>query len=449
VANEVLSILKLDNLKEEEMKSQISTFMKISSETFAKLKALSKGIKDFQSQKEGANETRKNKGREIGLGFDEEEDSGHFWRDEQGNIQRRKNQLDMKMTIQEEDLNEDLAEEVMEEVGPEEDQTQEFGSKTNKARTGSQEAKRKKRVGSKQAGIQSVMFRGEGALAQVQEDIEEEDDNQSQVQETFDRGREFLDGLLGTGNLSQTQLRRLVDVLGRDDKAECQNELFEFIEEHEDSLNSDVDAIKEVYENRDELFFNISLDLYKDDPIEMDALIRKMKKSEKGAIILEQKARQSINLQNQESEGDQDKIGHIILQSKEMKDILEKSKLLQRKLNKLEDLDNETLAGLSKNTLRMKFKVKQSSAIVGKNIKMPRGTTKFTEKGYEVVKIPAETKKGDFGIKLKVVKEVMPEYMHTIFNKIEKFNKIQVRGGVELTHSQKSSSPFSNPSQTP
>ena len=92
----------------------------------------------------------------------------------------------------------------------------------------------------------------------------------------------------------------------------------------------------------------------------------------------------------------------------------------------MEELDNETLAGLGKTTLRMRFKVKQGSANVGKNIKMPRNTTKMTEKGYEVVKIPAETKIGDFGIQIKSVKDVIPEYMHKIFGEIEKFNKIQV-----------------------
>ena len=416
MANEVLSILKLDNLKEEQMKSQIATFMKIAPHTFTKLKLLSKNIKDFQSQKERAGDLQKNKGREIGIGFNDDSDAQNFSRDAQGNVRRLRDQNDVKMAIVEEGFEEQLADVVLDVEG-DQDEPEEFASNSNKARTPSQKKRRPRTA--REEGIQSVVYKG-GAIKEEEEEDEEQEEVQEE-EEKFDRGREFLDQVLGTGKLEEQALGELVAILGKEDAGECQNELFSFLEDHEESLNGDVTAIKEVYNNREEIFFNISLELAQSNPEKMDQLIKKMKKSELGTSMLEQRAKASVK----KSENEEDKVGQIILKSKEMKEILEKSSLLQSKLTKLEELDNETLAGLSKTTIRMKFKAKQSTALVGKHIKMPRGTTRMTEKGYEVVKIPAETKMGDFGITLKAVKDVIPAYMHRIFGKIEKLNKIQ------------------------
>ena len=320
MANEVLSILKLDNLKEEQMKSQIATFMKIAPHTFTKLKLLSKNIKDFQSQKERAGDLQKNKGREIGIGFNDDSDAQNFSRDAQGNVRRLRDQNDVKMAIVEEGFEEELADVVLDVEG-DQDEPEEFASNSNKARTPSQKKRRPRTA--REEGIQSVVYKG-GAIKEEEEEDEEEEEVEEE-EEKFDRGREFLDQVLGTGKLEEQALGELVAILGKEDAGECQNELFSFLEDHEECLNGDVTAIKEVYNNREEIFFNISLELAQSNPEKMDQLIKKMKKSELGTSMLEQRAKASVK----KSENEEDKVGQIILKSKEMKEILEKSSFLQ------------------------------------------------------------------------------------------------------------------------
>lgn len=394
------------------MKKQIGFFMKVSGETFSKLRTLTKSIKDFQNQMEKPMQGQIDRGTEFGLDFDEEAADDKFERDDQGNIRQRRSQYDMEMTLGNQDQEEEMVREVLEMDEQVADASGGTG-KVDKTRTPSQRKKNVDRPRDRAEGIQSVLLR-HSPVGHSQSASDEERDSQPR-QPAFDRGRLFLDKHLRTTDLSPADLKTLVEVLGQKDDGDCQNQLISFVEAHEDQLNSDVAAIKEVYNNREEIYFNVSLELLREDSTRLDALIGRMKQSELGRAMLEQKASSA-----------QSGVANIILQSKEMEDILQKSTLLEKQLEEPGTLDNETLAGLSKTTFHMKFKVKQSTVGPGKKIKMPRGTTKLTEKGYEVVKMPAETRKGDFGIEIKRVKEVLPEYMHRIFGEIEKLNKIQV-----------------------
>lgn len=413
-ANEVISILKLDNLKEEEMRRQIGVFMELTNESFSKLRTLAKTIKDFQNQMKRPIQGQIDRGTEFGLDFDEEAAQDKFERDDQGNIRHRRSQYDMEMTLGNRELEEEeMVREVLEMDEHAADADGGSG-KANKTRTPSQRNRKVERPRDRAQGIQSVLLQKE---PERQSQSEEEDREDSQPrQPSFDRGRDFLDKHLRTGTLTPAQLATLVDILGQKEDGDCQNQLISFVEAHEDVLNSDVAAIKEVYDNREEVFFNLSLDLLREDAPRLDAVIARMKKSELGREMLEQKARG----------GESGHVGQILLESKEMQEILEKSTLLEKQLNAPDSLDNETLAGLAKTTFHMKFKVRRSTAAPGKKIKMPRGTSKLTEKGYEVVKMPAETRKSDFGIEIKRVKQVLPEFMHRIFGEIEKLNAIQV-----------------------
>ena len=405
------------------MKQQIGVFMKIKPEIFFKLRALSQNIKDFQIQTQNQNEGRKDRGTEFGLDFDDNGDlEGEFFRGTGGNLQRKKNQYDMEMKVDDQDLGEEMVGEVMD-VILEENETDIVGGNTNKTRTESQKNKKIERPKDIQKGIQSVMLKDSMQMGRKREDSDEEEKSEEEQEQVFNRGRAYLNDRLQLQTLSLEKMGEFVEILGLEDDGECQNEMFSFLGDQEGLPSPDPRTVKEVYDNRHEIHFNISLEMRKNSPQKMEELIVKMKKSELGTKMLEQKAK--FVVKNQDNSGES-QIGQLILRSKEMKELLEKSNFLENKLNKKEELDNETLAGLGKTTLRMKFKVKQSSANVGKNIRMPRNTTKMSEKGYEVVKIPAETKTGDFGIKIKAVKDVIPKYMHKIFGEIEKFNKIQV-----------------------
>ena len=416
------------------MKEQIRVFMRIEDETFRKLLSVSKNIKDFQSQTGEVQDDRKNKGTEIKLDIEEDpENNEMIVRTTEGNTGEK--QLgDMQMGPDLGQEEEDLMLEISEDIGEGPSQAgflQE--SRSNKTRTdrGSLKATKKlTRPDEYKQGIQSVMAnKGEGLQA-VMEEIQEGPEEETPNQIIFDRGESFLEKKLGSAILKTETMLKFGEILGIEDDGDCQTAMFEFIE-NEEALQEglDMNLVHEVYNNREEVFFNISLKRLRDQPKQLDELIQRMKRSELGNIMLEQKTKEILDgtdILGMKDTDHHSQIGKIILRSKEMKEILEKSEMLKRKLEGVGELDNETLAGLSKNTLRLKFKVKQNTPLVGTKIRMPSGTVKMTEKGYEVVKIPAEVRKGDFGIKIKVVKEVLPQYMHQAFGDIKKLNKIQV-----------------------
>lgn len=414
--------MKLDNLKEDKMKEQIGVIMSLAPETFSRLRTLAKNIKDFQSQMKKSTPGQIDRGTEFGLDFDEEGGAEKTERDARGNVRHVRSQYDVEMVLANEDLEVGLANEVLEEA-VDEGGTEGGPGKANQTRTPSQRNKKIRRPKDRAQGIQSVLLKER--LEVGREPDSEDEVEESQAKEpTFDRGLDFLDKHLQAKGLSEEALRELVEILGKEDDGECQDQLITFVEAHEEVLNSDVSAIKEIYKNREELLFNLSLELFKENPEAIEKVIVRMKESELGRAMLEQKARLSV-AEGTENSGE--KIGKIILESKEMQELLQKSDLLERQIEGAEALDNETLAGLGKTTFHMKFKVKRSTVGLGRKIKMPRGTTKLTEKGYEVVKMPAETRKRDFDIKIKRVKDVLPEYFHSLFGEIEKLNNIQVK----------------------
>jgi hypothetical protein len=402
--------------------------MVVSDENFRKLMSISKNITDFQSQTRVDPSQKRNVGTEIRLdiGDDNEHDSqietevqGDYGKKETGDI-------GMKDYLEKDEVFNQIIEEEQEEQDADYmvNQNEDKGAQTKPDKPIKSSKNKIKRPSDMKAGIQSVVA-GKKNNEIIEEEEEHEEIEQDEI--VFDRAEAYLEEKLGKNILIENNLSELVKILGIKDDGDCQTEMFEFINQKEELQEGlEMTMVHEVYKNRKELYFNIGLNIYKNDNEQFDNLLKQMKDDEMGKQILEQKTKNITNQLSNDSQNENEKLGHLILQSKEMKHLIEKTELLNLKMNENEKLDNESLANLSKNTFKMKFKVKQCTPNVTNRVKLPRGTTRYNEKGYEVVKIPAETKKGDFGIQIKSIKENLPPYMHGLFGEIQKFNKIQV-----------------------
>ena len=383
-------------MTEDEIKKQIGVIIKLTDINFKKLMSASKTITDFQAQVNAVASNLVDEGKEINIEIKDQD------------IKTSTNQ-DSHLVVEEHndyDDDEDMDVEIIDIV-----QQDIVIDETGKRSVGVKSLRRAKDTAG--VGIQSVMIGNEGSLATVA--IEEESEDVDE--EIYDRGMDFLKKRLG--GIEQSTLLELVNILGLEDNGECNDGLLLFIDNHPELASVlELSAMKELYDNREEVFFNISYDLNKDSEEGFKKLRERMNKSELGTTILKQKIKASA--------GEDGMITNIIMDNDTMKKNFEEDRLLEEKLLMGTSLGNDKLAGINKNTLRMNFKVKTSTPFVGDKISLPRGTTQMTEKGYEVVKIPAQTRTGDFGITLKEVSKVIPQKFRSAFGEIKNLNKIQV-----------------------
>lgn len=242
-------------------------------------------------------------------------------------------------------------------------------------------------------------------LEEETERLDEEIDRESF--ETFDD--KYLINLISAEIPIEFQAKeieqKILEILNTDNEIEIQNELIEL------SGDLDMNTIRTIYDNRRKIFYGYLLAVSKGNAEKLQSVIKEIKTNgqlynELSFILREY---DTFDFQKQS-----------LFKPNELNN-------LQNKVNQLKgiiEISLDQINQLPKRVVALKNPANEFISFNQKSIKLPKGSTKVTEKGYEEIIVPPTIPQKTES-KHHVHLEDLPSWSHSVFPDIKKFNIIQ------------------------
>lgn len=361
-ANEVLALLKLDDIKQEDKRKELSAIFEVNDATFSRLLQLTKEIRDYsigmrRPQTEGV------QGQILNIAFEDDEVEGE----------------ELAKAVQEVD---------------EESYDAEFDDA--------------------QAGSENDQEQGKGE-DQEREELGMAVEIEQQTLDAEEIDKFWLPNQLEKYFSDPAELKRkeeqIMLTLNLDDEIECQNRLAEIFD------HDHFEFIKLLHDNRHTIYYMTKLTRAGDE--EKKRLLDDMRGDVNGSKVLEQVE----HLEQAAGKTEDILSSNLMKDAKTLRKFVEENKKDKEKLKNIKE--NDEYARLTKTVLNLnnlEF-TEGGHYMANDNCKLPKGSFKQAFNGYEEVYIPPKSLERKH-LTLKKVAE-MPEWSRPAFLKIKELNVIQ------------------------